>query len=128
MKILLDTCAFLWIAADAPELTKTVRNVFSNGENEVFLSSVSVWEIVVKHKLGKLPLPAPPFEFIRSQREKHDIEPLPLVEDDVALLIGLADLHKDPFDRMLVCQAMGFDLTILTNDKLIAQYPVKTLW
>lgn len=128
MKILLDTCAFLWITSDAPELTATVRRVFSDCDNEIFLSSVSVWEMMVKYKLGKLPLPEAPQKYIRLQCELHNIEPLPLSENEVYFLAQLPDFHKDPFDRMLICQAMAQDLTILTNDGLIEQYPVKTLW
>lgn len=128
MRILLDTCAFLWITTDANVLTPTVRRVFSNSDNEVFLSSVSVWEIIVKYNLGKLPLPEPPSDFIKSQREKHEIETLPLTENEVYFLHQLPDYHKDPFDRMLICQAIAKDLTILTNDALIRQYPVRVLW
>lgn len=128
MRLLLDTCAFLWITTDAKELGPNVRRVFSDPDNEVFLSSVSVWEIIVKYNLGKLPLPEPPNKFIRSQREKHDIETLPLSENEVSFLCQLPDYHKDPFDRMLICQAIAQDLTILTNDAFIQQYPVKTLW
>jgi PIN domain nuclease of toxin-antitoxin system len=64
MRLLLDTCTFLWITADASELSQNARKLFSDSSNEVYLSAASVWEIVVKHSLGKLPLPASPEEFI----------------------------------------------------------------
>ncbi len=94
----------------------------------MFLSSVSVWEIIVKNGIGKLPLPLPAEEFIASQRIKHKIETLPLTEKAVFHLAKLPQHHKDPFDRMLICQAIEHDLTILTSDGLIVQYPVKTVW
>ena len=71
MKILLDTCTFLWLASDAKELSNQARALFKNIDNPVYLSSVSVWEIVVKNKLGKLPLPDAPEHFINEQSEKH---------------------------------------------------------
>lgn len=128
MKVLLDTCAFLWITTDDDELSETARQIFKNPQNEMFLSPVSVWEIIVKNGIGKLPLPSPAEEFIALQRIKHEIETLPLTEKAVFHLGALPKHHKDPFDRMLICQAMEQDLTILTSDGLIVQYPVKTVW
>ena len=128
MRILLDTCTFLWIAGDAPLLTASARRLFEEPDNEVYLSPISGWEIVVKHGLGRLPLPQPPERFIPALREKHGIEALPL-EEEAALHLGrLPQLHRDPFDRMLVCQAIVHGLVILTPDRLISQYPVRTAW
>jgi PIN domain nuclease of toxin-antitoxin system len=128
MKVLLDTCVFLWITTDDEQLSETVRQIFRNPKNEVFLSPVSVWEIIVKNGIGKLPLPSLAEEFIASQRLKHEIETLPLTEKAVFHLGALPKHHKDPFDRMLICQAIEHDLTILTSDGLIVQSPVKTAW
>ena len=128
MKILLDTCAFLWLATDAPELSDKAKILFQNTNNAVYLSSVSVWEIIVKHQLGKLPLPSAADDFIKKQCEKHFVEYLSLDEKAVFNLSTLPNHHRDPFDRMLVCQAIAYDLTILTSDKLIMQYPVATVW
>lgn len=128
MKVLLDTCAFLWIAAGADELSGTARKVFSDPENEVFLSVVSGWEIVVKHALGRLPLPSPPGEFVPEQRRLHHVDTLPLEEDAVFQLAKLPHYHRDPFDRMLVSQAAAGGMVILTPDRAISQYPVQTLW
>ena len=128
MKILLDTCAFLWLTTDAPELSDKAKILFQNTNNAVYLSSVSVWEIIVKHQLGKLPLPSAADDFIKKQCEKHFIEYLSLDEKAVFNLSRLPNHHRDPFDRMLVCQAIAYDLTVLTSDKLIMQYPVATIW
>lgn len=128
MKILLDTCAFLWLTTDAPELSDNARVLFQNTDNAVYLSSVSAWEIIVKHQLGKLPLPSAADEFIKQQCEKHFIEYLSLDEKAVFNLSQLPNHHRDPFDRMLVCQAIAHDLTVMTSDELIMQYPVATTW
>ena len=125
-KILLDTCAFLWLVRDDAALSGKARELIRNPENPVFLSSVSVWEMTVKHGLGKLPLADLPHIYIPTERKKHEIESLPLIEEAVAQLGKLPTHHKDPFDRMLICQAIVHDMTILTSDDLILQYPVKT--
>jgi len=128
VRILLDTCTFLWVAAGARELSARARDLFSDPANEVYVSPVSAWEIVVKHSLGRLTLPEPPHRFVPRQRELHDVAPLPLDEDAVLTLGRLPEYHKDPFDRMLVCQALAHGLTILTPDAQISQYPVQTTW
>lgn len=128
MRILLDTCTFLWLVTDAPALSRHARAVFAEGENEVYLSAVSTWEIAIKHTLGRLPLPASPEQYVPDQRAKHDIAFLPLQEEATLSLKRLPQIHKDPFDRMLVCQALVHDLVILTPDPLICQYLVSTAW
>jgi PIN domain nuclease of toxin-antitoxin system len=128
MKFLLDTCTFLWIVADDAALTERARGLFLDGANESYLSAVSAWEIVVKHALGRLPLPQPPEHFVAEQRERHGIAPLPLDESAVLHLSRLPPLHRDPFDRMLVCQALAGGLAILTPDESIGRYPVRCVW
>lgn len=128
MKMLLDTCAFLWLTSDAPELSENAKILFQNIENSVYLSSISAWEIIVKHQLGKLSLPTASDEFIKQQCEKHFVEYLALDEKAVFELIRLPNHHRDPFDRMLICQAIAHNLTILTPDNLITQYSVATAW
>ena len=128
MNILLDTCTFLWIATDAPELSARARELFQDPDNAVYLSSVSAWEIAVKYMLGRLPLPAPPDRFVGPTRISHGIDSLPLEEETVLMLPRLPDLHKDPFDRMLVCQALTHQLALLTPDALIRQYPARVVW
>lgn len=128
MKFLLDTCTFLWVIADDPALSEANRSAFSDPANDVFLSAVSVWEILVKHALGRLPFPEPPQRFIPDQRSRHGIQALPLDEDAVLQLSRLPEYHKDPFDRMLVCQAIAHGLTLITPDEAIRQYPVRTTW
>ncbi len=128
MKCLLDTCTFLWIISGSNELSPRARALFVDPANDVLLSAVSVWELSVKHALGKLPLPGPIERFLVEQREQHGIVTLPLDEQAVLHLHKLPALHRDPFDRMLICQAIEHDCLLLTPDPLIAQYPVRTQW
>lgn len=128
MRILLDTVTFLWAVTDAYDLSDDARELFVDPGNEIYLSSVSTWEIAIKHSLGKLPLPEPPMRFVPAQRKQHSIDSLPLDEEATLHLTRLPALHKDPFDRMLICQAIVHHLVILTSDELINQYPVRTIW
>ena len=128
MNILLDTCAFLWIISGSDKLSATGRELFREPENDVYLSAASCWEIGVKWSLGKLPLPEEPGRFIARQRKLHMIESLPITEDATFHLPKLPSHHNDPFDRILVCQAIEHALVILTPDSLINQYPVRTIW
>jgi PIN domain nuclease of toxin-antitoxin system len=128
VRILLDTATFLWVVTDAPDLSDDARELFVDPDNEVYLSSVSTWEIAIKHSLGRLPLPDPPAKFVPTQRKHHGIESLALDEEAALHLARLPALHKDPFDRMLVCQAVVQNLVILTPDELVSQYPVRTIW
>jgi PIN domain nuclease of toxin-antitoxin system len=128
LNLLIDTCAFLWLISDAPELSQNARQLFTNTENQVYLSVASAWEIIVKNKLGKLPLPEPAHDFVHNWRKRHQIETLPLDEPAVLQLSRLPEYHKDPFDRILICQAIANSLIILTPDSQITRYPVRTEW
>lgn len=128
MRILLDTCTFLWLVTDEPALSDAARDAFTDIENEVYLSAVSTWEIAVKYALGRLSLPVPPAQYVPDQRTRHEIAFLPLHEEPTLSLKRLPRIHKDPFDRMLICQALVHDLVILTPDPLISQYTVGTMW
>lgn len=128
MKLLLDTCTFLWIVTDAAELSPRARALFQAAEHEVYLSAASAWEIGVKHALGRLPLPHPPGRFVPAEREAHGIDSLAIDEESVLQVGRLPEVHRDPFDRLLVCQAIVHGLTILTPDPLVADYPVRVVW
>lgn len=126
--ILLDTVTFLWIITGSNKLSPKAKSLYLSKENKVFLSCVSLWEIIVKYKLGRLPLPEKPFLYVPAQRRLHGIESLDLSEEDVQELESLPKIHNDPFDRMIVCQAKARNFTVLTPDKLIRAYPIKTSW
>ena len=125
MRILLDTCEFLWLVTGDSRLSPQIEPIARDLQNEVYLSVISFWEICLKYSIGKLPLPEPPAQFVPRQRDLHLIAPLPLDEAAVAQLAGLPHLHRDPFDRMLVCQAKAHGLTLVSSDVQIRQYPVE---
>jgi PIN domain nuclease of toxin-antitoxin system len=98
VKILLDTATFLWAVTDAPDLSKDARELFSDPDNEIYLSSVSAWEVSLKHVLGKLPLAESPIKYVPAQRKEHGIESLDLDKEAALCLNRLPALHKDPFE------------------------------
>lgn len=127
MKLLLDTCTFLWIAG-GKSVSDAAAAAYRDPSNDVYLSAASVWEITIKHQSGRLPLPEPPQILIPTERRLRGIGPLPVAEDAIYQLPKLPQLHRDPFDRILVCQAIAHSLAILTPDPLIHQYPVRVIW
>jgi PIN domain nuclease of toxin-antitoxin system len=128
VRLLLDTCTFLWIASGAPELSSHARELFQDPDNDVYLSAVSAWEIALKHAAGRLPLPETPERFVPAQRRQHGIDALEIDEESALHLARLPPLHRDPFDRMLVCQAIVHGLVILGPDTLVTQYPIRAAW
>jgi PIN domain nuclease of toxin-antitoxin system len=128
LKVLLDTCTFLWICAEPEKLSNDARQSYSDPDTEVYLSSVSCWEIAVKYSRGRLLLAEPPARFIAEQRAQHGIKSLPLDEESALHAARLPKFHADPFDRLLVCQAIVHGLAVLTPDILISQYPVRIVW
>lgn len=127
MRILLDTHIFLWFISGDTQLSTDVRGAIRDPDNEVYLSSVSVWEAIAKSQLGKLPLPEPPETYLPKQRDLHQIASLALDESSVVQLAKLPPLHRDPFDRMLICQALQNGLTIATVDAAVRAYSVSVL-
>ncbi|WP_165228340.1 type II toxin-antitoxin system VapC family toxin [Aquisphaera insulae] len=127
MRLLLDTHVFLrYISADS-RLPASFARAIRDPANEVYLSVVSIWEAVIKHGLDKLPLPAPPARYLPLQREAHGIAALAIDEAAMPHLANLPPLHRDPFDRLLVAQAIEHALTIVSVDAEILAYPVPRL-
>lgn len=122
MKLLLDTHIFLWLINDNPRLSDSYRQAIQNPNNEKFLSVVSIWECVIKYQIGKLNFPSSPEIYLPQERIKHLIKTLTVDENSIARLIGLPLIHKDPFDRLIMAQALEQDLIIMTEDKLILAY------
>ena len=127
MRLLLDTHLFLWFISGSSQWAAALRDDIRNPENDVYLSVVSAWECIIKSQLGKLPLPEPPESYLPREREQHGIASLPVDEASVARLAGLPALHRDPFDRLLISQAIQHDRTLLTVDGSIRAYPVSIL-
>jgi len=128
VRLLLDTCAFLWFQADSPQLSAAARAQLLDPANEVYLSAVSVWEIARKYAQGRISLPSHPSTLIPAVRRDSGIESLPLTESDALATEKLQLFHKDPFDRMLIAQALMGGLAIVTPDRAFEPYPVRVMW
>lgn len=128
MRLLVDTCTFLWLAADARELSSPAKAACTDPSNDLYLSAISAWEIAIKFHLGRLPLPLPPQEYVTSRREWLGLERLDFDEAAAAHTHLLPDLHNDPFDRALVASALVNGLVLVTPDPLIRAYPAPTMW
>jgi PIN domain nuclease of toxin-antitoxin system len=122
MNLLLDTHVFLWFIIGSNQLSLNFRDSIQNHKNTVYLSVVSLWECIIKYQLGKLPLPESPEIYLPKQRERHKIDNLTIDEESVAQLIKLPSLHRDPFDRLLICQSLQHNLTIVTADEAVMAY------
>ena len=128
MRLLLDTQAFLW-SISAPELLGArARRAIQAGRNEVFVSAVSAWEIAIKSALGRLTLAEDPQRFIPDQMTQNAFEPLPVQIRHALKVADLPDIHRDPFDRLLVAQALTEELVLVSADAQLGRYPVRVIW
>ena len=128
MRALLDTHAFIWWVTNDPQLSVNARNVIADSGNILLLSVVSAWEIVIKNKLGKLTLPEPVEQYIPSRLVSNRFESLPIQMSHVLQVGSLPNIHRDPFDRILIAQSQVENLPIVTIDQQITQYLVQTIW
>lgn len=128
MKILLDTHTFLWLILDHPQLSNKAKKLFLNVENELFLSIASIWEIAIKSSLRKLVLKQPIARFIPEQLQYNNITQLDIHFRHVTTVATLAFHHRDPFDRLLISQALTENLLILSNDIAFDAYAIQRIW
>ena len=128
MKVLLDTCAFLWLVTDDPHASELAKGIFLNNDNELFLSAVTGFEIAVKYSLGKLHLTEPPKEFIANRIQANALTELPVSMIHALALQNMPLHHKDPFDRLLVAQAMVNQIPLLSADQQLSAYEIERLW
>ena len=122
-RYLLDTHTFLYCLFGVDKLSPGCKDIITDPENDIFVSSVNLWEISIKKSIGKLQAP----EDMVSIVEEKGFLGLPVSLEDGQSIIDLPLLHKDPFDRMLIAQAKNNKLSIITNDKVIPTYDVKTM-
>ncbi|MEI2691122.1 MAG: type II toxin-antitoxin system VapC family toxin [Anaerolineae bacterium] len=127
MRILLDTHVFLWFISGDFRLPANFQKDIRNPNNEIVLSVVSLWETIIKYQIGKLPLPQPPETYLPHQRHRHMISSMPVDEASVARLATLPLIHRDPFDRLLICQALQHGMTFATVDEALKSYPMQFL-
>lgn len=123
MRLLLDTHVLLWWLSDEEKLTSEARDAIADPENTIYLSAVVVWEIRIKEAIGKLSLPD---AFIETLARQAFVE-LPITVEQADEISRLPDIHRDPFDRLLIAQAVVEDLTIITRDSVIPDYPVRVV-
>ena len=123
---LLDTHTLLWYLRDSEELSEATRRTIDNAE-EVFVSIASFWEIVIKQSQGKLRFDAS-MQVLEDLCRERDIRILNIRPVALERIKTLPDIHRDPFDRLLVAQALEEELVIVTRDRIIPQYEVKTIW
>jgi PIN domain nuclease of toxin-antitoxin system len=122
MKILLDTHAFLWLVMDDPKLSSTAKNIFLDNANEILLSAVSGFEIAVKYSLGKLELSEEPKSFVENRVQANALTILPVKMQHTLKLAELPFHHRDPFDRLLIAQALVENVPILSKDAIFSNY------
>jgi PIN domain nuclease of toxin-antitoxin system len=127
MKFLLDTSIFLRSLDAFHHLNKRAQAVFTEGE-EIYLSSASSWEIVIKYGTGKLHLPKAPVKLIPETLTRYSIRTLPITLAHTFAVEELPDHHKDPFDRILIAQARNENMILMTEDIDVSKYPVEILW
>lgn len=128
MRVLIDTHAFLWDLLDDHRSSRLARQTLKSNEHELVFSLVSLWEIAVKMKLGKLNTLGSSVAYIRDEMDAYGMELLPIRYEHILQLEALPSHHSDPFDRLLIAQAIAESLPILTSDMKFREYPVKALW
>lgn len=124
-KYLIDTQCWLYWHIAPEKLSKTQYQIIEDSSNEIYFSTVSSWEIMIKHKLNKIKLPSLPFRYIPARIKKDSLQVLPFSLDNSLRIENLPNHHADPFDRFLITQAQSRDLIILTDDPIFEHYDVK---
>ena len=128
MNYLLDTHTFLWFIYDNPRISKKSLSILRNPRNDIYLSSTVAWEIAIKENIGKIEIHTSLNDLITQSLETYNFITLPVSLAHAIKVGTLPSIHRDPFDRILVAQAMVENLTILTSDPFIKKYKVKTAW
>ena len=128
MRVLLGTHAFLWWITDDPRLCGRAREVISDGRNELFFSAASGWEIAIKAGPGRLEIPGDLQRFVADQLSRNAIQTLPIYLSHALHISALPGYHRDPFDRILVSQALLEKMPLLSADPQVARYPVEVVW
>lgn len=126
MRQLLDTHTFIWFVMGDPRISVSTRSQIENNEN--LLSIASVWEMAIKHSIGKLNFGLAFNEFIEQQIIRNGIELLPVTIDHITVVATLPLHHRDPFDRILIAQALAENIPLLSADKIFDAYPIRRVW
>jgi PIN domain nuclease of toxin-antitoxin system len=125
---LLDTMIWLWSVDSVEKLNQECRAILENGREEIYFSAAAAWEISIKARLGKVHLPGPPAQVIPAFMAKQGLRPLPVTHLHAVKVYDLPLHHNDPFDRLIIAQAISEEMAALTADSDFRKYPVKVLW
>ena len=128
MKLLLDTHSFLWFISGSSRLSSTPRQLIEEATNQPYLSIASLWEMAIKMSLGKLSLTQPFAKLIPEQMRVNGVELLNMSIDHIAIVVDLPFHHRDPFDRLLIAQALVEQLPIVSADPAFDAYGIERLW
>ncbi len=128
MKLRLDTHSFIWYVMDNPKLSTRGRELIDDEDNEILLSIASIWEMAIKHSSSKLSFGLPFIVFVEQQLSLNNIGLLNINLDHIAVVATLPFHHRDPFDRLIIAQAMVEQLPILSADSVFDAYPIQRLW
>jgi PIN domain nuclease of toxin-antitoxin system len=128
MKVLVDTDTLIWGLLESHRLSPRSRQIFRTDEHDLVFSLVSLWEIAIKIKIGKLNAIGSSVAYIRDEMDAYGMELLPIRYEHILQLEALPVHHSDPFDRLLIAQAIAESLPILTHDRVFSLYPVKVIW
>jgi PIN domain nuclease of toxin-antitoxin system len=128
VKLLLDTHAFLWLVEGNPNLSAAARSALTDPANDLHLSAASTWEMAIKVGNKKLALSEPLDAFIGKWTLTYQLAPLPIDTSHALAIIGLPNHHRDPFDRILIAQALVETMTLVTSDAKFAPYSLPIIW
>ncbi|HLW54829.1 MAG TPA: type II toxin-antitoxin system VapC family toxin [Candidatus Angelobacter sp.] len=128
MRYLLDTGVFLWSLGSVEKLNQAAQELLVRNHDELYLSAVSSWEISIKNSAGKLELPEPPQRYVPQRMRLLGLRSLPITHSHALAVSELPQHHNDPFDRLLIAQALSEGLTLMTAEAICRKYPVEILW
>jgi PIN domain nuclease of toxin-antitoxin system len=128
MKYLLDTMVWLWSVGPTDKIGRAGLEILTSGVEEIYLSAASSWEIAIKTKLGKYQLTEPPGRYVPKRLAQQGIQSLPITQAHTLKVYDLPLHHQDPFDRLIIAQAITEKMTVLTADREFGKYPVTVVW
>ena len=128
MRLLLDTHTFIWFVTDSPRLSTTAKALIENDYNEKLFSVASVWEMAIKHSIGKLNFELPFKNFVEQQMKQNSMSLLNIQFLHLDIVANLPLHHRDPFDRLIIAQAMVERIPIVGTDRIFDSYPIERLW
>lgn len=128
MKYLLDTAVWLWSTNAVDKIGDAARKIIADGSQEIYLSAATAWELSIKMRLGKLQFPVPPSSSVPAFMAKQGLRPLAISHAHAVKVYDLPLHHNDPFDRLIIAQALAEEMVILTSDWAFKKYAVELVW